>query len=96
MPKSCYFFDDHLEKEEWHDGNNQVMEQYWPIWEQVEAMKQKYVPQECVCKKGESMNTSTILKAIGIILICTGIHFGLGGLLPLIVFGSGMGFLFLP
>lgn len=39
---------------------------------------------------------STILKAIGIVLVCTGIHFGLSGLLPLIVFGAGLGFLFLP
>ncbi len=42
------------------------------------------------------MNTSTILKAVGIVLVCTGIHFGLGGLLPLIVFGAGLGFIFLP
>lgn len=42
------------------------------------------------------MNTSTILKAAGIVLVCTGIHFGLAGLLPLIVFGAGLGFLFLP
>lgn len=42
------------------------------------------------------MNTATVLKVIGIILVCVGIHFGLGGLLPLIVFGCGLGFLFLP
>lgn len=42
------------------------------------------------------MNTSTILKAVGIVLVCVGIHFGLGGLLPLIVFGAGLGFIFLP
>lgn len=42
------------------------------------------------------MNTTTLLKAVGIILICTGIHFGVAGLLPLIVFGAGLGFLFLP
>ena len=34
--------------------------------------------------------------AIGIILVCVAIHFGLGGLLPLIVFGCGLGFMFLP
>lgn len=42
------------------------------------------------------MNTSQILRAIGIILVCVGIHFGLGQLLPLIVFGCGLGFIFLP
>lgn len=42
------------------------------------------------------MNTNTVLKAVGIILVCVGIHFGLGGLLPLIVFVCGLGFLFLP
>lgn len=42
------------------------------------------------------MNTSTVLKAIGIILVCVGIHFGLPNLLPLIVFGCGLGFMFLP
>lgn len=42
------------------------------------------------------MSTSTVLKAIGIVLVCVGIHFGIGGLLPLIVFGAGLGFLFLP
>lgn len=42
------------------------------------------------------MNTSTVLKAIGIVLVCVGIRFGLGALLPLIVFGAGLGFLFLP
>jgi hypothetical protein len=41
------------------------------------------------------MNASMILKVVGIVLVCTGIHFGLGGLLPLIVFGCGLGFLFL-
>lgn len=34
------------------------------------------------------------LKAVGIVLVCVGIHFGLA--LPwLIVFGAGLGFLFL-
>lgn len=42
------------------------------------------------------MSTSTLLKAIGVVLVCVGIHFGLGSLLPLIVFGAGLGFLFLP
>lgn len=42
------------------------------------------------------MNTSTILKIVGIILVCVGIHFGLSGILPLIVFASGLGFMFLP
>lgn len=42
------------------------------------------------------MNTSTILKAVGIVLVCLGIHFGLGALLPLIIFGAGLGFMFLP
>lgn len=42
------------------------------------------------------MNTSTILKAVGIVLVCVGIHFGLAGILPLIVFGAGLGFIFLP
>lgn len=41
------------------------------------------------------MNTGIILKAIGIILVCVGIHFGLGSLLPLIVFGAGLGFIVL-
>lgn len=43
-----------------------------------------------------NFTTHTIVKVAGIILICTGIHFGLTGLLPLIVFGAGLGFLFLP
>ncbi len=42
------------------------------------------------------MNTSIIQKAVGILLVCTGIHFGLGNILALIVFGAGLGFLFLP
>lgn len=42
------------------------------------------------------MNTSTVLKAIGIVLVCVGIHYGLGGILPLIVLGAGLGFMFLP
>jgi len=42
------------------------------------------------------MNTVMILKVVGIVLICVGIHFGISGLLPLIVFGAGLGFLFLP
>jgi len=42
------------------------------------------------------MNYPVLLHSIGIILICVGIHFGLTALLPLIIFGCGMGFLFLP
>lgn len=42
------------------------------------------------------MNASTVVKAVGIILICVGIHFGMVWPLPLIVFGAGLGFLFLP
>lgn len=42
------------------------------------------------------MQTSTILKAVGIVLLCTGIHFGVSAILPLIIFGAGLGFLFLP
>jgi hypothetical protein len=41
------------------------------------------------------MNTSLIFKIVGIGLICTGIHFGLGAVLPLLVFGVGLGLLFL-
>lgn len=44
----------------------------------------------------ETVNTSTLLKVVGIILICVAIHFGLSQILPLIVFGAGLGFLFLP
>lgn len=36
------------------------------------------------------------LRIVGIILICVGIHFGLGNILALTVFGCGLGFLFLP
>ncbi len=42
------------------------------------------------------MSASTIIKTAGIVLVCVGIHFGLGALLPLIVFGAGLGFIFLP
>lgn len=42
------------------------------------------------------MNTSTILRAIGIVLVCVGIHFGLGAILPLVVFGAGLAMMFLP
>lgn len=45
---------------------------------------------------GKDMSTSTVLKIVGIILVCVGIHFGLGWPLPLVVFGCGLGFLFLP
>lgn len=42
------------------------------------------------------VNASTLLKSVGIVLVCTGIHYGLGALLPLIVFGAGLGFIVLP
>lgn len=42
------------------------------------------------------MSVNTVLKVVGIILVCTGIHFGLSALLPLIVFGCGLGFILLP
>lgn len=42
------------------------------------------------------MNTSTILKAVGIVLVCVGIFYHLGWPLPLIVFAAGLGFIFLP
>lgn len=41
------------------------------------------------------MSPAMILKVVGIVLVCVGIHFGLSGILPLIVFGSGLGFIFL-
>jgi len=42
------------------------------------------------------MSPNTIARAAGIILVCIGIHFGLSGLLPLIIFGAGLGLMFLP
>lgn len=39
---------------------------------------------------GGVMSASMVLKAVGVVLICVGIHFGLSGLLPLIVFGAGL------
>ena len=47
-------------------------------------------------QKEKTMSTSVAIKAVRIVLVCVGIHFGLSGLLPLIVFGCGLGFLFLP
>lgn len=41
------------------------------------------------------MNNSMIFKVVGIVLVCTGIHFGLSALLPLIVFGVGLGLIIL-
>lgn len=41
------------------------------------------------------MNTDAIKKCAGIVLVCVGIHFGLDKILPLVVFGAGLGFLFL-
>lgn len=37
-----------------------------------------------------------IKKAAGVVLVCVGIHFGLSGLLPMIIFGLGLCCLFLP
>lgn len=42
------------------------------------------------------MSGHTILKALGIVLICVGIRFGLSGTLPLVVFGAGLAMIFLP
>ncbi len=42
------------------------------------------------------MNTGTVLKVIGIVLVCVALHFGTANLPWLIVFGAGLGFLFLP
>ena len=36
------------------------------------------------------------MKVTGIVLVCTGIHFGVSAVLPLIIFGAGLGFLFIP
>lgn len=36
------------------------------------------------------MSSSILLKAVGVVLMCVGIHFGLSALLPLIVFGAGL------
>lgn len=41
------------------------------------------------------MNSGIILKVVGVVLVCVGIRYGLGATLPLIVFGAGLGFLFL-
>lgn len=42
------------------------------------------------------LSPHTFLKAAGVILVCVGIHFGLSSLLPLIVFGAGLGMIVLP
>lgn len=43
------------------------------------------------------MNPTTMLRVVGIIVICAGLYFGVKiAILPLIVIGCGMGFLFLP
>lgn len=42
------------------------------------------------------MNNAMIFKVIGILLVCTGIHFGLTAILPMIVFAVGLGLIFLP
>lgn len=47
----------------------------------------------------EGQMNGTVRKAIGIVLLCVALHFGVqagGGILPLIVFGCGLGFLLLP
>lgn len=41
------------------------------------------------------MSASSILVGVGIVMVCIGIHFGLGSLLPLIVFGAGLAMMFL-
>jgi hypothetical protein len=42
------------------------------------------------------MNLTILKNAVGVVLVCLGIHFGLGALLPMIIFGLGLGCLFLP
>ena len=44
---------------------------------------------------GEFSMNIMLFKAVGIVLICVGIYFSLMWPLPLIVFGAGLGFLFL-
>lgn len=41
------------------------------------------------------MSVPMILKAAGIIFVCLGIHYGLGNFPWLLVFGAGLGMLFL-
>lgn len=41
------------------------------------------------------MSLQMAFKICGIALICVGINFGLGGMLPLVIFGVGLGLLFL-
>lgn len=42
------------------------------------------------------MNGMTVVRIIGIVLVCVGIHLGLGSLMGLVIFGCGLGCLFLP
>jgi hypothetical protein len=42
------------------------------------------------------MSAAIMFKVIGIVLVCVGIHFGLGNILPLIVFGAGLAFIVIP
>ena len=42
------------------------------------------------------MGAPTVIKAVGIILVCLGIHLGLGGIAGLCVFGAGLALIFLP
>ena len=41
------------------------------------------------------MERQQILRVVGVVLVCVGIHFGVTALLPLIVFGAGLLCLFL-
>lgn len=41
------------------------------------------------------MNSSVVLKVMGVLMVCVAIHYGLTLLLPLIVFGAGLLCIFL-
>ena len=41
------------------------------------------------------MDPKVVIKAGGVVFICLGIHFGLGSILPLLIFGAGMVMLFI-
>ena len=43
-----------------------------------------------------NFNSMTIVRVIGIIVVCVGIRFGLSTVAGLIIFGLGLGFMFLP
>ena len=36
------------------------------------------------------MENRTVLRVVGVALVCVGLHYGISGLLPLIVFGAGL------